>query len=528
VSFGIDNPGGSAVLYGIVAGGDAGHGANPAIKLLAVLGTGANYSSTSSFVVNELTTVASAWPLAQFLDGNGSPSGPLPSLVIASGTAANLADASTGTAAAAIKGGANSPAKLDSLANLLAACVNSAGSASAPCSNLFADTTVAGAAAPADTLAAALSIARHPASNVAALYALAAGSSAYSPALSTAPGDWTLSLNYGGGGLSEPTQVALDAAGNVWVANYNNAVAEFSPTGRAISPAQGYTGGGLEESFGIAVDASGNVWVSNEQSPASVNGGKGSITELSASGAVLSGTSGYAGGGLDFPDAIAIDPAGHVWTGNYGNSTLSEFSSSGTALSPAAGYTGGGLEFPTGIAFDAAGNVWVADNGASDVSEFAPSGAALSPSGGYGGGGIKGPEATALDQHGNMWVTNYYGDSISELDPHGTPLSPAAGYTGGRLASPGGLAIDGAGNIWIANYSGASITEMAGAAAAAPGTVLSPSGGFAGAGLLQPFSAAVDSAGNLWTANFGNASLTEFVGVAAPVRTPLLGLPQSP
>jgi hypothetical protein len=536
-SFSIDfyNPGGSSLLYAVAAGGNPGSGVNAAIKLATLLGTAADFSSPSSFVVNDLTTVASIWPLAQFLDAGGALNGPATSLAVAAATAANLADFSTGAAAHRVQAGANDAKKLDTLANLLAACVVSGGTASAPCSGLFTSATAAGTAAPADTLAAALFIALHPAANVAALSALASGSTAYTPALVTVPSDWTLSLNFVGGGLSEPTQVALDAGGNVWVANYNNAVTELSPAGAALSPAQGFTGGGLEESFGIAVDAAGHVWVCNEQSSSSINSGRGSLTKLAADGSILSGTDGYAGGGLDFPDAIAIDASGNVWIGNFGNSTLSAFSAAGAVLSPAAGFTGGGLSFPTGIAFDAGGNLWVADSGASQVSAFSAAGAALSPAGGYIGGGIYGPQALALDRHGNAWIANFYsdpvagsGNSISELDAHGNPLSPGSGYSGGGLASPGGVAIDGQGNVWVTNYDGNSITELAGADAASPGAALSPGSGFTGAGLSQPFSPAIDSAGNLWTANFGNNSVTQFIGVAAPVRVPLLGVPQAP
>jgi sugar lactone lactonase YvrE len=527
VSFGIDNPGGSGILYAVAAGGDAGAGSNSAIKLMAVLGSAANYSAATRYTVNELTTTASVWALAQFTDAQGRVSGSAGSLGIAAITGANLADMGSGAPAAALQAGANAPDKLDTLGNILAACVASAGPGSAPCTGLF-QAASSGATVPADTLAAARAVALQPASQVAALFALAAGSSAYTPALAAAPNDWTLSLNFTGGGLSEPTQSALDAQGNVWVANYNNAVSEFSPAGAALSPAAGFTGGGLEESFGIAVDAGGKIWVCNEQSPSGVNQGRGSITELNPDGSVASGTNGYAGGGLDFPDAIAIDAQGNVWAGNYGNSTLSAFSPAGVAQSPSTGYTGGGLEFPTGIAFDGAGMLWVADNGANQVSEFSSAGAAVSPATGFSGGGVNAPQSVAVDQGGNIWVSNYYRASVSELASTGAALSPTGGYTGGGLNSPGGVAVDGSGNVWVTNYNGASISELAGASSVAPGTLLSPSAGFLATALSQPFAPAIDSAGNLWTANFGNNSLTELVGVAAPVRTPLLGLPAAP
>jgi hypothetical protein len=60
LSITISNPSGSAVLYAIATGGDAGHGTNPAIALMSAFGTASNY--TSPIVINELTTVASMVP----------------------------------------------------------------------------------------------------------------------------------------------------------------------------------------------------------------------------------------------------------------------------------------------------------------------------------------------------------------------------------------------------------------------------------------------------------------------------------
>jgi len=57
--------------------------------------------------------------------------------------------------------------------------------------------------------------------------------------------------------------MAIDGAGNVWLANYNNSsVSEFSNAGTAITPSKGFTAvGGISQPYGIAIDSSGNVWV---------------------------------------------------------------------------------------------------------------------------------------------------------------------------------------------------------------------------------------------------------------------------
>src|SRR6202041_3195569 len=116
--------------------------------------------------------------------------------------------------------------------------------------------------------------------NVAALYTQSATSTAFTPALTAAPSDWTMFLNYTGGGMSSPSNVGVDATGNVWVASYFSAATKFSPTGNLLFPA--ITSGGLDQSYGLAIDAQNNVWIPNQMSPMSVNGGFGSVTVISS------------------------------------------------------------------------------------------------------------------------------------------------------------------------------------------------------------------------------------------------------
>ena len=513
-----------AVVYAIAAGGNSGNGINLASKLAVILGIRSDFAGAA--VINPLTTIATVWSMAQFMDSSGAISGIDPGLQNAAATAASLVVPASGETAAGLSAVGNSPDSINTLADLLAACAASSGLSSSQCSGLFSASQPANAKQVEDTLSAALAIARNPAGNVAALYAIAAADSSYMPQLGTAPSDWTLSLSFGGGGLSSPTGVAFDAAGDAWVANYNDRVSEFSPAGTALSPDTGITGGGLHESFGIAVDASGSIWVTNQQSSSSVNAGNGSLTKLDPSGTIVSGV-GYSGGGLYFPYALAVDDLGNVWTANYGDSSLSKFDNNGNPVSPSAGYSGGGLSFPVSLAVDATDNVWVANNGASAVSAFSQNGIALSPQNGYSGGGISAGQGIAVDSGGNVWSTNYYVASVSEINANGASVSPLQGYAGGGLSSPGGIAIDGAGRIWVADYREQRISELEGSADAAPGTPISPVSGFTSVLLDGPFQPAIDSAGNLWVTNYFSNKLVKFVGIAAPVRTPLIGPPQA-
>ena len=95
-------------------------------------------------------------------------------------------------------------------------------------------------------------------------------------------------------------------------------------------------------------------------------GGGNSVTELSPSGQPLSpDQSGFTGGGLHIPEAVAIDGAGHVWVANRGSVT--ELDSTGAPLSPASGFIASGGNLGLGIAIDAAGDVWVLGSSHSGV-----------------------------------------------------------------------------------------------------------------------------------------------------------------
>ena len=72
-----------------------------------------------------------------------------------------------------------------------------------------------------------------------------------------------------GGGLLQPTAVAIDGAGQVWIANGGNSVSSFSNSGAAQSPATGYgaTTAAAATPYnapsGIAIDQAGSVWITN-------------------------------------------------------------------------------------------------------------------------------------------------------------------------------------------------------------------------------------------------------------------------
>jgi uncharacterized protein YjdB len=537
-------PSSNPQVYAVAVGGIPGSATPPSgtdspIALMAALGPCTALPPT--IVINELSTVASTYALARFFNKTvtqhvpsiGTPSTNATGL--ANGAAlitTNLVDLATGAAASFLSSGVNSPANLDSLANILAACVVSNSQLSTPCMKLFSATSISGFTKPVDTMQAILNEALMPANNVSQLFniqALNAPPLPYQPALSSAPPDWAIALNYTGGGLSGPRRIAMDGVGNAWVSNNTgNSVTELSPTGTALSPATGFQDSSISGPQGIAIDGAGNVWVPSLSSS--------NLTKLNPAGTVLSRVPALTGG-LNMPSSVAIDQLGNAWVANsagtgQGANSLSKFSSATAALSPASGFTGGGISSPNDVAIDASGNVWVANNIAptGTISELSPSGGPVAGSP-FSGGGLSDCFSVEIDGSGNVWVGNQNPSRLSKFTSTGTAISGSGGIKIG--AQPGtkvaGIAIDSTGNVWTANFSGLSSNGV---------TEIDPTGTVAlsgGSGLKEltssPFGTAIDASGDLWVTNTAapvNNSVTEYLGVTAPVKTPLIGPPALP
>jgi len=528
-----------------------GNQTNPNLALMAAVGqcpAAGDLQATVPFIfVNEVTTIGSVYALSGFMTdlAHVSSSGtPLARAGIAQAfaTVNSLVNIAMGTALAVTPAGNGTvpQAEINSLANALASCVNSTGASSPPCTTLFTNAQ-SGGTVPTDTVTAALYIAQNPGANVSNLASIPLPTSPFQPSLSSVPNDFTIALNFTGGGLSQPLSIAIDGTGNVWTASsLNSTINQFNgSTGAAISPSAGYTGGGLAFTVGVAIDPFGNTWASSY----TIDGGGSfdALAKFNSAGVPLSPSTGY-----DLPHGtntlgIAIDGSGNIWPATSGNTSLFKVDgSTGSILSPPTGYTGGGLNQPIAIAIDNSGNVWAANNGSNSVTLLNGStGDAISPSTGYIGGGLNQPNSIAIDSSGNIWVSNsahinQFGQllqagSVSELNGStGAPISPSSGYTGGGSLTPLAIAVDGIGNIWVLNSRGApgcnppsNLNCATLARLNGTGAVISGPIGYTSNSLFGTMALAIDGAGNIWIQNSSTASLTEFVGVAAPVVTPL-------
>jgi hypothetical protein len=314
--------------------------------------------------MNELTTVATVWSLSGFMTGPtniGAPASNLAGLTNAFSAINKVVNIQNGTVvnsttllptAPALPAGATLPySEINALGNILQNCINSGGGSASdssdgyttgtPCGKLFYLTKTS--SAPTDTITAAMNIAQHPSVQVAYLNDLQSSTPAFSPALdvNSPPTDWTIAINYTGGGLNNPKGIAIDASGNVWATNPSgNKVTELSNTGAVLSGSNGYTGGGISAPYGIAIDQNGAAWITNS--------GNNTITQIAPLGAAYNP---FSGNGLSTPEGIAIDGADNVWVVNNGTDTISGFTNAGSPL-PISPYSGGGLSAPTAIAIN--------------------------------------------------------------------------------------------------------------------------------------------------------------------------------
>ncbi len=328
--------GASVSLYVVAKGGRAkGSGDNPAIALLTVLGN----TPPAKVVINEMTTVASVWTNAQFLDGDAIRGNTL-GLRIAASNVPNFVDLTTGGYGATIQDALNSNqtptmANFATLANIISGCMTQV--TADACNSLFTAATGPDEKTPADTLAAARSIARNPSYKPKRVFALLnefypipqgkkLRATPFLPYLSMAPSAWVLPLKFTGGGLAGSAKVNFDSDGNAWInanfivgdqgadALWDGNLTKFASNGHPLSPAtSGFAGGGLlGPGYGMAIDANDRVWVDSTSGE--------TISLFDKNGKPLSPPKGYNfGGKLRTMQGIIVAPNGDVWALDFGD-----------------------------------------------------------------------------------------------------------------------------------------------------------------------------------------------------------------
>lgn len=203
-------PSASALVYLVATGGNPGLGGmanNADLAMMSTLGQCGALGPSTFIVVDELTTVAGVYSLAPFMSSAsavGSVASDASALATAFTVSSELVDTTTGMApGTGVPAGTLVPvAQIDTIGDILAGCVNSAGGVlgdSSPCGQLLSLTAVSGAAPVTDTVGALLRLAGNPGLNTAALYNLAAPVGPFEPAQPQTPPDLAVRLIVPGG-----------------------------------------------------------------------------------------------------------------------------------------------------------------------------------------------------------------------------------------------------------------------------------------------------------------------------------------
>jgi NHL repeat len=377
--------------------------------------------------------------------------------------------------------------------------------------------------------------------------------------------------------LNRPQGVALDASGNVFIADTDNSVIREVVAATSIiqtvagssTPGYGGDGGpatsaGLNAPSGLFVDGSGNIFIADTDNSV--------IREvLAASGNIQTvagnGTAGYSGDAgpatsaqLDEPSGVFVDASGNIFIADTFNSVVREVTAGNISTVVGAYYaystciysgdggpaTSAELCLPGGVFVDGSGDIFVADTNNSVIREVV-AGTITTVAGngtaGYAGDGgaatsaeLNYPGGVLVDSSGDIYIADTDNFLIREVTT-GTIQTLVGNntlaYSGdGSLAlnaelnAPGGTFVDASGDIYISDTYNSVIREVV----ASSGDIQTVAGdgiaGYSGDGGLGtsanlnfPNGAVVDGAGNIFIADTENSVIREVVAATGNIET---------
>ncbi len=514
--------GSEVYLYSI--GGDpsgTGAGANTGAGLISTVGqclAGNTFPSSVTFVfMDEVNTVATAYALAGFATdathiASSGTSLALVNLANAFANSLNIGGQASGNAQATTAAGNGTvpTTKINALADILAACINTT-TGSSQCATLFTNAPNGSGTAPTDTATAAINIAQHPGTNVGTLFGTVTGSAPFQPTIGSVT-DLSIGIVYTDTSINKPFSVAIDAGGNAWLANSSgNTLTKLSPAGAVLSGTGYGSASTLSAPFSLAIDGTtGTVWAANQ--------GNNSVTKFPSTGGA--GTV-FSGNGIDSPKDLSVDNLGTLWIPDQGLlglllPNIAKITRTGTAATSTVSSL---LGSPVGTAIDGSNNLWATYSALTDVTDYNTTTASSTTY--LLAGGLAGGNEIAIDNNENVWCTagGVLGllSGVSLITNKGVTI---ADYTASLLTAPVGIAVDGANNAWITNTGTNVLVELAtNGSAISP---RSPSSGYLVPGLSGGANnVAVDGAGDVWVPNSAGASVTELIGIGSPVVTPL-------
>lgn len=224
-------------------------------------------------------------------------------------------------------------------------------------------------------------------------------------------------------GLSSPQGTAVDAAGDVFIADSaNNRVVKL-PAGGGT---QTTVGTQLSQPSAVAVDGAGNLYIANSSA--------GTVDVVSAS----TGAQTALNHTFSAPAALAIDGSDNLYVASYGNNRVIKIAAGAGTQST----VGTGLSAPAGLAIDTAGNIYIADSGHNQVVEVPAAGGAQVKL----GTGLSNPHGLAVDAAQNVYIADTGNNRVVMVPAVGNQTTLLSG-----LNQPYGLSLDGQGNLYVAD-----------------------------------------------------------------------------
>ena len=308
--------------------------------------------------------------------------------------------------------------------------------------------------------------------------------------------------------LSANQGVVVDKNGNVFIADVDNQRIRKVDTMGIISTIAGNgvmgsggdggpaTNGQLSDPYSLAVDTAGNIYIADYVNDR--------VRKVSASGIITTiagnGILGFGGDGgpataaqLYGPLDVAVDNSGNVYIADYINDRIRKVNALGIITTIAGngilGYSGDGgpataanLHYPYGVAVDGTGNLFIADKDNNCIRKVNTGGFISTIAGngtlGFSGDGgsatsatLKGPIGVAVDGSGNVYISDLYNQRIRKVNASGSISTLAGNGTSGfsgdggpstaaELNDPYGISVDNNGNVYVGDYSNNRIRKI--------------------------------------------------------------------
>jgi sugar lactone lactonase YvrE len=270
-------------------------------------------------------------------------------------------------------------------------------------------------------------------------------------------------------------------------------------------------GSGFSLPYGVAVDAHGDIFVADDSNNA--------VKEIVAvNGRIPANpTIKVLGSGFYRPLGVAVDGSGNVFVADTWNSEVKEIvavNGSIPATNPTINVLGSGFSYPAGVAVDAAGDVFVADDSNSQVKEMvAVNGSipATNPTINVLGSGFRRPESVAVDGSGDVFVGDTGNNAVKEMVAVNGSIpttNPTINVLTGGFFGPGGVTVDAAGDVFVADTYNNEVKEMVAVNGSIPAT--NPTILILGSGFSDPGGVAVDVHDDVFVADTGNSEVQEF------------------